>query len=38
VVNFGTLEDHLDNAKEDGNSLKEVEVKKLFKSLVTVKV
>ena len=38
VVNFGTLKDQLDNAKEDGHSLTEVEVEKVLKSLAKVKV
>ena len=38
VVNFGTLNNQLDNAKEDGHLLTEVEVEEVLKSLAKVKV
>ena len=38
VVHFGTLKDQLDNAKEDGPLLTEVEVQEVLKSLAKVKV
>ena len=38
VVNFGTLTDQLENEKEDGHSLTEVELEEVLKSLVMVKV
>jgi len=38
VVNFGTLQDKLDKAKEGRHSLTELEVEELFKSLPKVKV